>query len=415
MFYRQEYKIETVGLPSTKKLSLGGAFVYLVGIDISKYKHDCFIATETGEVIKNSFSFANNHQGFNELLTVLKSLDQTQEIRIGLEATGHYGNNLKIFLYDNNFSFMEFNPVLSERFRQVTSLRKTKTDKLDAHLISKMLLTYDYKTYSLKSYHILALKSLTRLRFSMVKERTKYKVRLKNIMDLIFPEFFSFFSDSYGPTPMYLLSKYKSPNNIANVEIKALYEDIFKVSSGRYSYVKLVKLQDCAKKSIGKSNDILEFQLQSILNMIVFYNDEINKVDSKINSIMKLHEFYTPTIKGIGVISAASIISEYGNFSLFDSPDKMLSFAGLEPAVYQSGNSKTFGKMVKRGSPYLRYTIMNCSETLLVHNPRLYDYYNKKRNEGKPHRVALTHVAKKLIRIIYKIEKDKIPFNQNLI
>ena len=179
--------------------------------------------------------------------------------------------------------------------------------------------------------------------------------------------------------------------------------------------MKLLKLQDCAKKSIGKSNDILEFQLQSILNMIVFYNNEINKVDSKINSIMKLHEFYTPTIKGIGVISAAAIISEYGVFSLFDSPDKMLSFAGLEPAVYQSGNSKTFGKMVKRGSPYLRYTIMNCAETLLVHNPRLYDYYNKKRNEGKPHRVALTHVAKKLIRIIYKIEKDKIPFNQNLI
>ena len=159
------------------------------------------------------------------------------------------------------------------------NLRKTKTDKLDAHLISKMLLTYDYKTYSLKSYHILALKSLTRLRFSMVKERTKYKVRLKNIMDLIFPEFFSFFSDSYGPTPMYLLSKYKSPNNISNVEIKVLYEDIFKVSSGRYSYVKLLKLQDCAKKSIGKSNDILEFQLQSILNMIVFYNNEINKFE----------------------------------------------------------------------------------------------------------------------------------------
>ena len=62
--------------------------MYLVGIDISKYKHDCFIATETGEVIKNSFSFANNHQGFNELLTVLKSLDQTQEIRIGLVIIG---------------------------------------------------------------------------------------------------------------------------------------------------------------------------------------------------------------------------------------------------------------------------------------------------------------------------------------
>lgn len=415
MFYRQEYKVKTVDLPSTKNISLGGVIVYLVGIDISKYKHDCFIATETSEVIKNSFSFDNNHQGFNTLLTVLKSLDQSQEIRIGLEATGHYGNNLKIFLYDNNFSFMEFNPVLSERFRQVTTLRKTKTDKLDSHLISKMLLTYDYQTYSLKSYHILSLKSLTRLRFSMIKERTKYKVRLKNIMDLIFPEFFSFFSDSYGPTPMYILSKYKSPNKLASVDIKDLYDEIHEVSKGRLSYIKLVKLHDCAKKSIGKSNDILEFQLQSILNMLMFYIDEIDKIESKITSIMKMHEFYTPTINGIGLISAASIISEYGDFSLFDSPDKMLSFAGLEPAVYQSGNSITFGKIVKRGSPYLRYTIMNCASRVLMDNPRLYDYYNKKRNEGKPHRVVLTHVAKKLIRIIYKIEKDKIPYNQDLI
>ena len=389
--------------------------MYYVGIDISKYKHACFIATETGEVIKDSFSFTNDYQGFNSFLSILKSLDSSQEIRIGLEATGHYGTNLKIFLFDNNYSFMEFNPVFSERFRQVTTLRKTKTDKLDASMISKMLLTYEYKPYSTKSYHILSLKSLTRLRFSMVEERTKYKVRLKNVMDLIFPEYFKFFTSPYGPVSMFFLTNYKNPNNLANTNIEKIATDVYSISKGHFSYAKLIKLYECAKHSIGKSNDILDFELDSILAMINFYNEQIKSIEQKIESIMNQYTFYTNSIKGIGLISAASIVSEYGDFSLFSTPAKMLSFAGLEPAIYQSGTAITYGKMVKHGSPHLRYVLMNCAEMLLIHNPIFYNYYHKKRSEGKAHRVALTHVAKKLVRLIHTLETKQIQYDSSLL
>ena len=80
--------------------------MYFVGIDISKYKHDCFICTETGEVIEENLSFTNTNEGFNQLLNLLKSLDNNQEIRIGFEATGHYGMNLKLFLEKNNYSWI---------------------------------------------------------------------------------------------------------------------------------------------------------------------------------------------------------------------------------------------------------------------------------------------------------------------
>jgi transposase len=389
--------------------------MYYVGIDISKYKHDCFIATESGAVIKNSFSFNNDYHGFNHFLSVLKSLDSSQDLRIGLEATGHYGTNLKMFLYDNNYSFMELNPLLSERFRQVTSLRKTKTDKLDSEMISKMLLTLPYKPYSTKSYHILSLKSLTRLRFNMVVERTKYKVRLKNHMDLVFPEYFNFFTNPYGSTSMYFLTNYKNPINLVKVAIDKLYTDVYQISRGHFSYAKLVKLYETAKNSIGKSNDILDFQLDSILSTITFYNQQISDLEAKIEHIMKQYNFYTTTIKGIGMISAASIVSEYGDFSLFSSPAKMLSFAGLEPAIYQSGTSTTYGKMVKRGSSHLRYVIMNSAETVIIHNPLFYTYYHKKRNEGKVHRVALTHVARKLIRLIFTLETKQVEYNASLL
>ena len=234
--------------------------MYIVGIDISKFKHDCFIATETGQVVKDSFSFKNDCNGFNDFLSVLKSLDNTQEIRIGLEATGHYGSNLKIFLHDNGFSFMEINPVFSERFRQETTLRKTKTDKIDAKLIASYILTHEYKTYTLKSYHILALKSLTRLRFRLIQARTKHKVRLQNIMDLTFPEYFSMFTDPFGSVSTYLLNNYPSAEKLSKTNFEALYTEISRISRNRFAKSKLEKLILLAKNTIGKSNDIYELE-----------------------------------------------------------------------------------------------------------------------------------------------------------
>lgn len=110
--------------------------MYLIGIDVSKYKHDCFIMNEFAQVIRASFSFDNSIKGFNEFFNVIKSLDHSQVIKRGLEATGHYGHNLKLFLNDKCLSFMEFNPLLIKRFASSHSLRRTKTDKCDAAIIA---------------------------------------------------------------------------------------------------------------------------------------------------------------------------------------------------------------------------------------------------------------------------------------
>jgi len=121
------------------------------------------------------------------------------------------------------------------------------------------------------------------------------------------------------------------------------------------------------------------------------------------------------SIPGIGEISAATILSEYGDISNFSSPNKMLAFAGHEPSIIQSNTLEHNGKMVKHGSGHLRYTIMNIAMVILRHSPTFYDYYLKKRSEGKCHRVALSHVCKKLIRVIYCLEKNNIDFNPSLL
>ena len=121
------------------------------------------------------------------------------------------------------------------------------------------------------------------------------------------------------------------------------------------------------------------------------------------------------TISGIGEISAATILAEYGDIKNFSSPAKMLAFAGLEPSVIESGTLSSNGKMVKHGSGHLRYSIMNIALIILKYSPTFYDYYLKKRSEGKCHRVALSHVCKKLIRVIYSLEKYNNDFNPSLL
>ena len=187
-----------------------------VGIDISKYKHDCFICKDTGEVIVENLSFDNNKKGFQQFLDLLKPYDNSN-VHIGLEATGHYGLNLKLFLEKNNYSFMEFNPLLVKEFYKSLSLRKTKTDKVDATVIAQKLMSVPYKPNSNLFYHKYSIKSLTRLRETLVKQRSKYKVQLTNILDMIFPEFKPFFSNYFGATALYILEKYKTPEKIANM------------------------------------------------------------------------------------------------------------------------------------------------------------------------------------------------------
>lgn len=385
--------------------------MYFVGIDISKYKHDCFICTETGVVIEENLSFQNTNEGFNQLLNLLNSLDNNHEIRIGFEATGHYGMNLKLFLEKNNYSFMEFNPALVKQFIKGQTLRRTKTDKKDAFQITKYLMSVDYKSHPNQFYHKFSLKSLSRKRDKLITQRSYYLNQITNILDLIFPEFKPLFDNEFSVTSLYILNKYKTPDKIKNMKD---FDSINKVARGKFSYAKFLKIKDAAKNTIGQSDDYLEFDFQNMLDLYNNINSTIKKYDDKIEAIIKELNPPTLSIKGIGPISCAAIISEFGDVSRFKSADAMVAFAGIEPSISESGTEQHDGKMVKHGSGHLRYHLLNAADYVFLHESIFTEFYYKKRNEGKTHRVALSHVAKKLVRIIYKLESKNITFKSDI-
>jgi len=393
------------------KLKRGGVFMYLIGIDISKYKHDCFIATEAGIPIK-AFSFDNNRLGFDLLLETLKSLDQSQEIRIGLESTGHYGSNLKQFITTSGYTYLEFNPYLTHMFSKALSLRKTKTDKVDAKTISSMLGSVDYKTLHTKFYHINELKQLVRYRHVQMMNRSKALIEITNILDRIFPEFKPFFNERLAGTAIFILKKFKSVARISKLSTKD-YEAIRSYSKGKISYVRVQKLKSLASSSVGYETKSDLLLLKHSIKHYEDLSDTLECVDEEIISLMKDIPQTLTSIPGVNLISAAIIIAELGDFKNFTNPAQIISFAGLDTSVSQSGTMETRGHLVKRGSGLLRMTIWQITFSSLRLNPTLYDYYLKKRSEGKHHKVAMVHCARKMIRVIYYLGVNQLTFDHS--
>jgi len=384
--------------------------MYFIGIDISKFKHDCAVLDEIGDLIMPSWSFANDCEGFSTLRDFLNSLEG--EKRIGLESTNHYGQNLKLFLESNGFTFMEFNPLLISRFVRSKSLRNTTNHSISAQNIARYVMTVEYKPCPPSFYHLDKLKSLTRFRNSLVRQRSRQLVDLTTVLDKTFPEFKPFFKGRLSVTALYILSNYQTSEKIANMRA---YEPLRKLSRGHFTMSHFVQLKILAKNSVGASSDYLIGQMEILLELYNQINAKVDELDGQIKDCIRGIDPPCLSLPGIGGLSAAIILSEFGDFSKFQNPSKMLSFAGMEPGYFQSGQSEFTGHMVKHGSSQLRYTLMNGCLPLIAHEPVFAEYYAKKRAGGKTHRVALTHVAEKLLRVIYTLQTKNVRYDPNLI
>ena len=384
--------------------------MYFIGIDISKYKHDCCIISAADQKVVSKVTIKNNKAGFNELLTIINSLSNPEDIRIGFESTAHYALNLELFLENSLLTFMEVNPVLISEYKKSKTLRRTKTDSVDCESIARWLMTVEYKPHSKGFYHAYSLKSLTRLRDKLIRQRSFYLVKITNVLDHTFPEFKPFFNERLSKTALYLLENYGSAEKMARMN-SASYEKLRSLSRGKFSPQQFLQLKELAANTVGVNNSIFDVELNSLLSLYKSLVKEIDTIEKEINKLIEeVHPHYM-SVPGIGPLSAAVIYSEYGDISNFTNSGQMLAFAGIEPGINESGTESHGGKMVKRGSSQLRYTLINCCLPLIRFDMTFATYYAKKRGEGKPHRVAITHVAKKLIRVIYALERQDIDFN----
>ncbi len=225
--------------------------VISVGIDVSKDKHDCFIASSEGEVLSDVFTIPNNMDGFHCLLQRIQDCANSQDkIKVGLEATGHYSYNLLGFLLDNGLATYVLNPSRTNLYRK--SLRKTKTDRVDARTIASMLLSdVSLKPYTDTAYHNEELKSLTRYRFGKVKERAKLKSSVSRLVCILFPELEKLVTTLHGKAVYALLEEFPGARQIAGAHLTRLKNLLSDASRGRYGRDMAIEIRDTARNSIG--------------------------------------------------------------------------------------------------------------------------------------------------------------------
>ena len=384
-----------------------------VGIDVAKDKHDCFILSSEGEVLADVFTIPNNAEGFDTLLQTIRRCSRpADKIKVGLEATGHYSYNILGFLLNKGLATFVINPLHTNLYRKSLSLRKTKTDRIDARTIAAMLMSdVDLKSYTDTSYHNEELKSLTRYRFDKVRERAKLKTSVSRLVCILFPELEKLVSTIHMASVYALLSEFPGAQQVASAHLTHLKSILSDASKGRYGRDKAVEIRDAARNSIGSRMPAKSLELKHTIQLIRELDAEIEEIETEIDSIME--EIHSPitTIPGIGTRMGAMILAEIGDFSNFDSADKILAYAGMSPSTYQSGQlTNCYAHMEKRGSKYLRYAIFNATKYVCNWNPTFAAYLAKKRAEGKHYNVAISHAAKKLVRLIYAMEKSQQPY-----
>ena len=380
-----------------------------VGIDVAKYKHDIAVIDEFGNIILEHMQIKNNHEGFYQLHTWLSHhVENPNDIRIALEDTGHYSRNIVMFLRANFYPTFSYNPYLIKEFAKSVSLRKTKTDKKDALTIARKLASDMPVMRQMPSQDMDDLKVLTRHRDRIKRKMTDFKVQYVKILDLIFPELAKIVN-LHNQSTRHLIEKYPIPAKI----IRANKTSIYNIKNLKADKAKSIII--AARTTVGNTSWALEFELKQTLQAIRYFEKLMTEINTEIQALMDKLDQVITSVPGISTTLGSIILAEIRNIENFRNPNQLLAFAGLEPSVNQSGDYEHTGKMVKRGSTHLRWALLQAAEKVAIYSPTFKRYLALKRSQGKHYNKAKSHVAKKLVRVLFYLLKNHKYFDENLL
>lgn len=323
------------------------------------------------------FSFENNKVGFAKFYGKVFSL-LPLEVRVRLEATGHYSLNLIDIIDSKQLPLIVLNPFSVNLYRKSTTLRKTKTDKIDCLVISQMIRTGEHESHSPVSYPLRELKTQTRHRYRLIQDQSRIKVSITRLIQILFPELPNHLWSIHQKSSYELLKRYPSASLIAELHLTILTNILAKSSRNKYTKEKAIEIRDAARNSIGSERTSFQLELMQNIAIITAFKKELKIVESEIKKFMDEINSVGLTIPGISYTLGSVILAKIGDIAAFDKPSKLLAFAGLEPGVSQSGNFiNTNQKMVKRGSKYLRWAILQAARLTAMRDPVFHEYMQK--------------------------------------
>ena len=371
-----------------------------VGIDVSK---DSFsvCGVDGKENVLFSLAVAMDRTGFSEFMKVISfHSGDLSHVVIAMESTGSYHMNLLSFLTSQGIRTIVVNPLLIKNFSKL-SLRKTKTDKKDAHTIARFLFAQKDSLDQFSAHQHKDLKDIARERESILKLIGSTKNDIRRMLKSTFPEL-ERICDVFGDVMLLFLRKYPSARLVreANPEciLRAFqHEDKrFKISTPKEEIIK------AACSSVASDHPALEQILPGKMQTLLFLNDRLDEVTNMLvqwcESVMKEDlKIITSSIQK----QLHHVLAEMGDHRNYKTYKNFIAFCGLDPSVHKSGTFKGMSRLSKRGNRHLRRIIYLMTFCAIRIKGPLKTYFLKRRNEGLPFKKALFATAHKLIRTIF--------------
>lgn len=404
----------------------------VVGLDVAKGESQVQAFLNKGKAYGKSFNVLHHLEGLDKLLQFLKEVEKITGVQppVVLESTGHYHTPIIQFLEEHHYLYIVVNPLISYRAKS-SSLRKVKTDVIDAYHLCELYYKEELEPYKKRGIQLLNLRNLTRQHETLTGLYVQAKLQFQAVLDQVFPEYKGVFGDLYSKVSLLTLLAFPTSEAVLNTGERTTADTIASLCTSRsekWAKEKSQKLQAAAtrnpfQKTLYQSH---LFSLEMYIKMLLQYQEHLSKLEDEIDALAEEIEEYKiiQSIPGIGEKIAATIISEIGEIDRFNHPKKLVAFAGIDPSVYSSGKfTATINRITKRGSSRLRhalYMAVRCGirdkrkkktdEEILPRNKRLREFYDKKRNEGKPFRVAIIACINKLLHWIYALLNNRTTF-----
>lgn len=403
----------------TKKVKFVNEKTLIVTLDIGKFIHYGYMRTPNGKEVK-PFPFHNNGHSFNKFWNKIcrfKKEQGLEEIVVGFESTGCYAEPLCHYLMKRPVKLVQTNPMHTKRVKELDGNSPEKTDRKDPGVIADIISLGHALTVIVPEGAAAELRSLSQARERAVKNRTVASNRLQDLEFRIFPEFLSIIKNPFTKSALYLMKNHPGPEDIVNLGLESLVTILKKVSSGRLGSERAQELFEAARTSIG-----IEQGKQSILMEIKHFIDQIEHLNTFIDTLERKMEYYLGqipysksilSIKGIGIVTTAGLIGEVGDFKAFDTIKEIEKLAGLDLYEISSGKHNGQRRISKRGRSLMRKLLYYAAVNVVKSYGIMHDRYMAMLDRGMPRTKALIAVARKLLKYIFAIVRDKTVFVEN--
>ena len=370
----------------------------IVALDIASKSATFCVLSQQGVTKQGSLTF--DCAGFSSFLADDQVSDASLFV---MESTGGYHLPIYHFLLNHEKKARIINPLLIKHFRDGQTLRRTKTDALDALTIAQYAQAHMSALQEDRMKLDSESKLLARRRARNAEDLAKAKTILRSDLSVAFPELLTF--NVFTKTLLKFLCLYGSAKDVLSAPQEQL-EQALMVQKGRKSEVITVEhIKELAQNSIGVSyrSAMVRDSAKNVLACQV-RDEELTEALVELEKTLHNRQMEILTsIPGIGDLTAAHFLSEIPDISQFSTYQKVIAFAGTDPGIYESGNTRKSLKISKHGNPLLRKYLYLMADSCVKHNLVFNAYYHKKRDAGFPHRKAMVATMNKLVRTLHSL------------